>query len=238
MNDHDFEKIMAYFDQELDPDQVAEVEQILANDAEARDFLAQLRESDQFVSGGLDSVLDEPVPQRLIDAARGKSGETAQVVEFPKKPAFSRWAYATAASVALLVAASAFVLSPGDSRTDALAQALDAGLETTASGHIYDQADDNVQVMPVATFRTAEAGLCRQFAAQIQGQQTVGLACRAGEERWEVHARKTLAPDQTGQTYAPASGGSGPVAEKLRELNGGEPLTVDQENRLISENWQ
>ncbi|TGN40410.1 anti-sigma factor [Marinobacter confluentis] len=249
MNDHDFEKIMAYADQELEPDQVADVEKLLAEDTEARDFLARLRESDQLISGGLDSILDEPVPQRLIDAARGQSaesssesdtgsGQSARVVEFPKKPAFSRWAYATAASVTLLVAAGAFILSPGDSRQGTLAEALNEALEQTPSGSIHGQPDDTVQVMPVATFQTAEAGICRQFAAQVQGQQTVGLACRSGQGQWQIRAEKILAEGENGQSYAPASGGSGPVADALSDLRGGEPLSAGQEQSLISDGWE
>jgi len=254
MKDQDFEKVMAYFDQELDPGQRADVEKLLEADAEARSFLAKLRESDQFIAGGLNTVLDEPVPQHLIDAARGQpsaanepmsedvsSGGQATdsiVVEFPKKPAFSRWAYATAASVTLLVAAGAFLMSPGGSPTGALATAVSNGLEKTASGQVYHLPDEAVQVMPVATFRTAVAGVCRQFAAQVQDQQTVGLACRSGEGQWQIQTRQTLDGNGAGQTYAPASGGSGPVADKLRELNGGQPLSADEEQALISDQWQ
>lgn len=255
MKDQDYEKVMAYFDQELDPEQQAEVDKMLAEDAEARTFLAQLRESDQFIAGGLSSVLDEPVPQRLIDAARGQSSAAnepmaddtsaagkppdTKVVQFVKKPMFGRWTWATAASVLLLVAAGAFMTLPGGSQTDALAIALNNGLEQTASGEIYGQPENGIQVMPVATFRTAEANVCRQFAAQMQDQQTVGLACRSGEGQWQVRTQQTLPGGKTtGQTYTPASGGSGPVAEKLQELNAGQPLDADEERALISGQWQ
>mgnify|MGYP005844977967 FL=1 len=254
MNDQDFERVMAYFDQELEPGQQAEVEKLLAEDVEARSFLAQLRESDDFIAGGLDSVLHEPVPQRLIDAARGRSsaanepmGEIAglapkyddsKVVEFPKKPLFSRWAWATAASITLLVAASAFIMSPGGSPTGALATALSKGLEQTLSGQVYEQVDGAIQVMPVATFRTAEAGVCRQFAAQIDDQQTVGLACRSGDGQWQIRSQQTLVGGETGKTYAPASGTIGSVGEKLRELESGQPLSADEELELIVDQWQ
>ena len=254
MKDQDFEKVMAYFDQELNPGERAEVEKMLAEDAEARAFLAQLRESDQFIAGGLNSVLDEPVPQSLVDAARGQPSAAnesmaddispagkptdSKVVGFPKKPMFSRWAWATAASVSLLVAASAFMISTGGSQTDALANALSKGLEQAASGEIYGQSANGIQVMPVATFRTADAGVCRQFAAQVQDQQTVGLACRSGEGQWQIRTQQTLPGDSSVQTYTPAGGGSGPVAEKLQELNAGQPLTADVERELISNQWQ
>lgn len=256
MKDQDYEKIMAYFDQELAPDQQAEIEKMLAEDVDARTFLAQLREADDFIAGGLNSVLDEPVPQRLIDAAGGGqstavnepapddtssagNASASRVVEFPKKPMLSRWFWATAASVTLLVAASAFIMSPGGSPTDALATALNQALELTPSGQVYRQTEEGIQVLPVATFRTTEAGVCRQFAAQAQGQQTVGLACRMSDGQWQIRTRRVLTgDDEAGQTYAPASGGSGAVAEKLRELNGGQPLDAEEEQALISDQWQ
>ncbi|WP_150910674.1 anti-sigma factor [Marinobacter halotolerans] len=248
MNDREFEKIMAYFDEELEPEQQADVEKLLAEDAEAREFLAQLRESDQFVQGGLNSILDEPVPQHLIDAARGAPSaanepaspeprSTRKVVDFPKKPVFSRWAYATAASVTLLVAASAFIISPGDAPSG-LAQALNESLEQTASGEVYSQPEGAVQVMPVATFKTAEAGVCRQFAAKMQDQQTVGLACRSGEGEWQIRASETLADSDNAQAYIPASGNGGVIAEALQSLDGGEPLSSEQEQALMSDRWQ
>ena len=254
MKDQDFEKVMAYVDDELDAEQMAEVEAMLAEDAEARSFLAQLRESDQFVADGLNRVIEEPIPQRLINAAREQSSDIdkpvadhrssagtpkdSKVVEFPRRRLSRRWAWATAASVSFLVAGSAFMLLPGNSQSGALASALNTGLEQTASGEIYRQTEAGIQIMPVATFKTAKAGLCRQFAAQIQERQTVGLACRAGEGQWEVRAQQTLPGAESEETYSPASGGSGTVAEELQELNGGRPLSEKEERALISDHWQ
>lgn len=244
MRDEDLQQIMAYHDGELTPEQVAKVEQVLAESEEAKRFLAQLQRSDQFLRGGLDEVLDQPVPQHLIDAARGEPGkprERAPVLAFPRWRWASRWAYATAASVTLLAVAGTYILSGQSGGEDSrrLARALNQGLETTASGEIFRADDPAVQVMPTATFRTTEAGVCRQYVVKVDGSQSVGLACRQEPSQWQVQVQQTVSSGDQSQAYAPASGGDDEVlAAAIDALGGGQPLNSEQEMTLISNNWK
>lgn len=243
MKDVDFEQIMAYHDQELDPEQAAEVEKVLSENNEAREFLAQLQQSDDFLRDGLGDVLRQPVPQRLIDAAHGKSAESrkgAKILGFPQSRSVSRWAYATAASVALAVLAGTYMVTskPDGESSDMLAKALNEALEVTASGDIYRASNTTVQIMPIATFATTKAGLCRQYAAQWQDEQSVGLACRQQNSQWHIRTQQTLASGSKSQLYAPASGGEGRIAAEIEAIGGGQPLGIGQEEALISNGWQ
>jgi anti-sigma factor RsiW len=109
---HD-EMLVAYLDGELDEQQAAEVQQWLEQDARLGERAAQLAESAALVRAAFDDALAEPLPERLIAAARGESAAAAPVATIvpfrPKggKPAYlqRRWwiGVAAAASVCGLV---------------------------------------------------------------------------------------------------------------------------------------
>jgi len=243
MKEKDFEQIMAYHDGALDGEQSARVEQLLAEHLEAREFLAQMQEGDEFLRKGLGEVLEQPVPQHLVDAARGKPARPdrgRKVFAFPRRFFVSPWAYATAASVTLAVIAGTFMLAgqPDVAQSDLLAGVVSDGLEVTASGDIYRTPEQQVQVMPMATFATAKAGICRQYAVQYQGEQSVGLACRQQGPQWQIRAQQTLAADSQPRLYAPAAGSEDQIADEIEALGGGQPLGMAQEETLMSNGWQ
>ncbi len=70
------EIIVAYVDGELEASVRAEVEVWLESDAAGRDQVARLAESAQLLRAAFDPVLHEPVPERLLAAARGESVST------------------------------------------------------------------------------------------------------------------------------------------------------------------
>lgn len=73
------EILVAYLDGELDASTRAEVEAWLDGDAAARERVAGLAESAQLLRAAFDAVLHEPVPERLLAAARGETA--ASVVD-------------------------------------------------------------------------------------------------------------------------------------------------------------
>jgi anti-sigma factor RsiW len=73
------ERLIAYLDGELDPAEKAEIALWLERDAGLRDHVALLSESASLLRSAFDEVLREPLPERLIAAARGETG--GQVVE-------------------------------------------------------------------------------------------------------------------------------------------------------------
>ncbi|HEY0523495.1 MAG TPA: hypothetical protein VGD08_08900 [Stellaceae bacterium] len=82
------ELLVAYLDGELDEAQHAQVEGWLHRDPTLRDHVASLAESAALLRAAFDETLREPVPERLIAAARGETTAAAAgptVLPFPQR---------------------------------------------------------------------------------------------------------------------------------------------------------
>jgi anti-sigma factor RsiW len=82
------ELLIAYLDGELDEDRSKDIEAWLEHDPVARDRVAALVETAGLVRAAFDETLREPVPERLIEAARGGAAAApagAVVLPFRRK---------------------------------------------------------------------------------------------------------------------------------------------------------
>ncbi|WP_374440839.1 anti-sigma factor [Stella sp.] len=111
MRRFDDETLVAFVDGELDEATATEVAHALEADAELAARVEMFRSSSVLVRAAFAGVIDEPVPERLMAAARGAAADDAggKVVPFPKRRPIGRWiALPLAASVAaLMIGASA-----------------------------------------------------------------------------------------------------------------------------------
>lgn len=97
--------LMAYVDGEVDVETARDIEKSLANDAEARARVAQLRQSAQLARAALADVMYEPVPEAMKAAILNAPGK---VVAFAPKggmrvsgtSSLRRWALPMAAALA------------------------------------------------------------------------------------------------------------------------------------------
>ena len=83
------DRLIAYLDGEFDVPERREIEAWLDNDPAARDKLAALAESAALVRSAFDEVMHEPLPDRLIAAARGETVSvepSAKIVPFRRGP--------------------------------------------------------------------------------------------------------------------------------------------------------
>ncbi|HTQ32538.1 MAG TPA: hypothetical protein VMI30_00105 [Stellaceae bacterium] len=113
MQKHSDEALVAYLDGELDAEERAHVEAWLDADPSVRDRLLALAESATTLRTAFADFVTEPVPERLIAAARGETSSAveAEIVELrprrsqPASPPSRRWyiQLATAAAVFGLV---------------------------------------------------------------------------------------------------------------------------------------
>ena len=94
------DRLIAYLDGEVDASARREIEDWLDSDPAARDKLAALAQSAALVRSAFDEVTHEPLPDRLIAAARGErvSAEpSAKILPFRRgqgtgsAPASRRW---------------------------------------------------------------------------------------------------------------------------------------------------
>src|SRR5205085_10170884 len=78
MQKHSDETLVAYLDGELDGAERQHVEAWLAADDAARDRLTGLAQSADLLRSAYGDIVNEPVPERLIAAARGETACEAQ----------------------------------------------------------------------------------------------------------------------------------------------------------------
>jgi len=105
------DRLVAYLDGELEAVEQREVEAWLDGDPAARDQLAALAQSAKLVRRAFDGVLHEPVPNRLIAAARGDTragGKGPEILPFKQPQAAKRLARWRQWQVGLPIAASLF----------------------------------------------------------------------------------------------------------------------------------
>ncbi len=112
------DRLVAYLDGELEPVERREVEAWLDGDPAARDQLAALAQSARLVRRAFDGVLHEPVPDRLIAAARGDTHgkrNGSEILPFAPPRAARRLARWRQWQVGLPIAASLFGILVGGS---------------------------------------------------------------------------------------------------------------------------
>jgi hypothetical protein len=262
----DEETLMAYVDGELDPRRAAEVEALLAEDAEARATMQILRNSAALVRGAFDPILREPVPARLLAAVNAPALGKVSDIRLARRSALARifpqTAWARAAAVALLVGAGAGYLTArwpsGMLEPSALVATVDPllneALETTPSGALFARQDRQGglgrDIMPLLTFRDADNRYCREFEStlRVAGRQQVnyGVACREGGI-WQpqaLMAAPLIAPTLRGEPvdhseYVPAMGGEVASFDTvIQQLMVGGPLKSEEEAKLIGQGWQ
>jgi hypothetical protein len=247
---YDDEILMAYADGELDEAQRAAISAAVEKDPELARRVERHRATRARVAGAFARVLDQPLPEKLITAARGADAVSAagskerrgEVVQFPSRasvPQARRWGArewaAMAASLVLGVLASWQWLAPQEPymsprngalvASGGLATALDAQLASA------QREDDAVQIG--VSFRSRAGEFCRSFALREAG--TAGLACRAGDE-WRISVTAAAAEASGGMRQAAAAAPA--VLKEIEARISGEPLDAAGEKAALAGGWQ
>lgn len=239
---YDDEMLMAYADGELDAVLRAEISAAIERDPVLAGRVERHRALRAEVAEAYATVLDQPVPERLLAAANGPVSRRAEVVPFPARNtsvAGRRWAgrewAAMAASLVLGVLLSWKIFAPSEPTLisahggalvarGALAHALDSQLAST------QRTADIVQIG--LTFRSKQGGYCRSFLVRKAG--TAGLACREGGEwRIPVTAAAQLPEQGLRQAASPPSAVLAAVDERIA----GEALDAAGEQNARLGGW-
>jgi hypothetical protein len=236
------EELMAYADGELAEDRAAALDLALGSDDRLAERLALFIDTRALSADALRPMLDDPVPAHLVQRVRdlAAAAQVAQnVVAFPaRSPAQSVWQLPIAASIALAIGLGAGFMLRGQDAGDAPMQfagtldpAVTAALASLASGSSLTLAD-GARVEAIATFRTGDNALCREFEYDDSGGTTiVSVACHDGEA-WRMRlAIAAAATDDTG--YAPASSLDA-LDAYLSATNAGAPLPLTEEATALS----
>jgi hypothetical protein len=240
------ETLMAYVDDELDAATRAALEAAAAADTQLAQRIAQHRALRARLRATFEPVLGEPVPERLLAAARGAPvGQRADnVIAFKARPR-PRWSWpqwtAMAASLILGVLLGPLLLRPSAPQAPlatssgrvlaggVLARALSQQLSSTQA--------PRAPVTIGVSFRARSGAYCRTFVLR-DTQSLAGLACRQGPS-WQVVAlAQSTAPGAAGGGYRQAASALPPaVASTLDELIAGEPLDAAAEAAARARGW-
>lgn len=242
------EELMAYADGELPEDRAAELDIALVEDEKLAERLAIFAQTRSVSKEALQPLLDEPVPEHLLQRVRDLAAQTkepeleenqadATVVTFPQKTASNRqppWQMPIAAGIALAIGIGVgLFMRPEMPPTSGLQIAVlnDAAiveaLVNVSSGDEIELEDGNI-FKAIATFRDGSETLCREFEYDqvAAGATTVSVACHDGRI-WDVRLAIAAAP-LNDTSFAPASSLE-TLDAYLTATGAGAPLAAEDE---------
>lgn len=245
--------LMAYADGEADAATRARVETALREDPEIARRISQHRALRETMQGALAEVLEEPVPERLIAAARGQAAplsgnamnavvDLADVRAAANRKARAatprRWQpVALAASLLLGVGVGYLAWHGSGTLIEANSGGLVAGsaLAHALSTQLSEDRGTDRVVVTGLSFRDKTGGFCRTFSLSDAGAS--GLACREGAH-WNIKTLAQSAHPENDTNFRPA-GSAMPAAIRaaVEELIDGEPMDRNAEIAARQAGW-
>ena len=239
--------LMAYVDRELDAQTRAAIDAALAQDPGLAARLERQRKLRLAVHAAYEPVLAEPMPQRLLDAARGAAAAPASVA---RRWSWFEWS-AMAASVVVGVLAGGVLLNesrrvPPVAETTADFVADRTGmLARGALAHALAEqlASTQAAEAPVRvglSFVSAAGEYCRTFtlAQDSAAGRLGGLACRTGDEwRVQVVAQDDRRGAATGAYRMAGIEMPSPVLRAVEDRIQGAALDAEAERAAQRRGW-
>ncbi|MEQ8934566.1 MAG: hypothetical protein RIE56_02105 [Amphiplicatus sp.] len=192
------EMLTAYLDGEASLEEKRAIENAIEQDPDLRQTLERYRALKATIDRSFAGVVEQPVPQRIIEAASAPYGAYAAPLP-PRRP--SKWLTPTAMAASLAVGALAGSFLMRGQSADENALIASAPIEKALSGHAADTASGAIHV--VATYRAGDDRVCREFEIADAAQTSAGIACLTTSGRWSLAA---LEPRPPVGAYLPASG--------------------------------
>ena len=239
------ETLMAYADNELDAQTRTAVEAAMAVDPEIARRVAQHKALRGKLRLAFDNVIDEPTPQRLVNAARGAPNvrREGNVIPLRRKAPQRRgvplWA-SIAASLAIgVIIGQAMLHGSGSTNvTSRDGQLLASGeLAHALSAQLASAQTDQNPVQIGVSFKSKAGDYCRTFTVH-ESTTLAGLACRQHDD-WRVQIlAQSTPPAQGGGAYRQA-GSEIPksVLQSVDDNIAGDPLDAHAEAAARDKNW-
>jgi hypothetical protein len=242
------ETLMAYADGEGDAATRAIVEAAMRDDPVVRRRVAHHQALRGVVKGAFAAVIDEPVPQRLIAAARGApagnvvdlaGAQNAAAVKAPRRGL--RWQPAAMAASLLLGLALGYLGWRGSNSLVTVSAngelVAGAALAEALSSQLSADHPPGTVATTGLSFRAKTGDYCRTFALTATHANS-GLACREGGS-WKIKALAQSAETSASSSdFRPAaSADSAAVRAAVEESIAGEPLDQAGEIAARQGNW-
>jgi hypothetical protein len=239
------ETLMAYLDGELDNAARASVEAAMVAEPELARRVARQRALREQLRATFDPTLTEPIPERLLAAARGGSKQaSAGRVESFRRGAARPWAWpqwgALAASLILgVLIAPLLHRTPAPSplqidRTGVLASGV---LAQALSQQLAGDQSTSAPVRIGISFRSQSGAYCRTFELLEPGA-VAGVACRQ-RQSWRLQALAAAGASPSGAgAYQPAASHMPAAIERTVEgLIAGDALDAKAEAAARGRGW-
>lgn len=223
------ERLAAWLDGELSPEEAAAFEREMEADPALAERAADWRATDTAMAGAFAPLAAEPIDAAML-ARLGLAEPAAQALAANDNPPFwRRHALPLGGALAASLALVAFLgLQHGPVRPDPLSLALD----TTPSGQVARLADGTT-VAPVLTVRARDGRWCREYRTTAD----VALACREAEG-WKVEAQdKAAAPEQGGDFALAGDEQSAAIDAAYDRIGASDPLGKAEETAIIGKKW-
>jgi hypothetical protein len=242
----DDDALSALLDGALPTDETARLRARLEREPALRARLAAMERANRAVQDAFRDVVDEPLPERVLDLLRAPQTPAANVVDLDERRArraLPAWLpQAVAAGIALAIGLGlGFGLGQRSEQTAAgllastgpvaPSSALHELLESVPSGEA--RALDGATAEARFTFRTQGGDWCRELAVSSGAARNAAVACRR-DGGWRIELVGVEAAG--GDVYRPASGDT-PLREAVDALIDGEPLEPDAERALVERGW-
>ena len=246
MTDTEIEMLMAYVDDELDAQQRIKVENLINQSEEARHLVEKFSVTANFLKHSLDNIAKQDVPEQLIETLQ--SPTKAEVIPL-KTTKHQNWltknwpSLAVAATLLLTIGTlvGTYVAKTQEPvMTTTGIEPLQHALEAVPSGQQFNPKGSNTKITLVATYKTKNGYVCREFKRENIHGLSSGLACRNNAGYWvkQIELADTiLTTTTTRQEYAPASGSNDPISDMLDMLDAGSVVPVAEEQTLIDNRW-
>ena len=239
------ETLMAYADNELDAKTRTAVEEAIATDPEVARRVAQHKALRGKVRLAFDNVVDEPTPQRLIDAARGVPAvrREGNVIPLRRKAppprAWPQWASIAASLIVGVIIGQAMLRGSGSNLVTSRDGQLLANsvLSHALSEQLASTQTDQSPVKVGVSFKSKAGTYCRTFTTH-ESTTLAGLACRDHDD-WHVQvlAQTTATPDNNTTYRQAASAIPKSVLQAIDDNIAGAPLDTAAESAARNKSW-
>jgi len=239
------ETLMAYADNELDAETRAAVEAAIATDPEVAKKVAQHQALRHRLKLEFDPVLEEPTPQRLLDAAHGAPAvrREGNVIPLrrksPPRRAWPQWASLAASLIVGVLIGRALLGTPSTESpiTSRDGQLTAHGVLAHAlSEQLSSQPANNTPVHIGLTFKSKSGDYCRTFTLH-QTITLAGLACHSHDD-WDVRVlAQTLATPPTDNYRQASSDIPKSVMQAVDDTISGDALDAHAETAARDKNW-
>jgi hypothetical protein len=243
------ELLVAYVDDELDTQQRSMVRAVLDRNPALSRRADEMRLARDLLREAFPLQPEVAVPARIESAATQLAAACTRQSSSRKATGFRyRRSHAIAAGLVLCMAAASYlVLRPASDERRPMVTALTeirpenplhGVLESTASAQLVKIPGEDAAVRAVLTFQAKDGRFCREFEILADSGSSTGIACRQeGHWRTEVVASGVAVPED-GFYYTPAGGSDeAAIAEVFEGLVQGEPLSIDEETRVLAAGW-